>query len=227
MMQFQSPDADGMVTLQSGRPSVLKTGLPLLLFAGVWNAITLGLIIGFSRAGKITGWMYLFFVPFVLVGLGTLIGGLYALTSAVLARAKVAEPVVRVSRQPLRLGESFRVLVSQYVKSPVRVTALRVRLQAREWVQYRRGTRDYTDKHTIHEQQATIVENVDARPAQPLTGQCQFTIPIDSMHSFQAPDNRIEWHLEVRTEIPQWPDYCAQYPLVVIPRLVPVGGDTS
>ena len=48
-------------------------------------------------------------------------------------------------------------------------------------------------------------------------GSANVTIPADTMHSFDAPNNEIAWTLEVHGAIPLWPDVSASFPITVLP----------
>ena len=49
-------------------------------------------------------------------------------------------------------------------------------------------------------------------------GQMKVQIPADTMHSFEAPSNKIIWSVHVKGEIPKWPDVDDEYALQVVPR---------
>jgi hypothetical protein len=164
--------------------------------------------------------MFLFFVPFVLVGLGTAVGAFFALTGGALTRMRLSPPKVRVSRQPLRLGETFRVEVAQMAKRSVQLTGMSVELSGREWVAYRRGTTTYHDTHDILKEKAELVPAQSISPGRPFGGTCSFTIPAEVMHSFHAPNNRIEWTLKVHSGVAGWLDQKTEFSLQVLPRMV-------
>ncbi|HTL31014.1 MAG TPA: hypothetical protein VL282_17420, partial [Tepidisphaeraceae bacterium] len=48
-------------------------------------------------------------------------------------------------------------------------------------------------------------------------GEATFDIPQDTMHSFEAGNNKIIWELKIRGEIARWPDMSADYPVQIVP----------
>jgi hypothetical protein len=59
-----------------------------------------------------------------------------------------------------------------------------------------------------------------------IRGEFEFTIPEDAMHSFVAADNRIDWLLQVHTDVAGWPDYNSDVALQVAPRYVSIKGES-
>jgi hypothetical protein len=61
-----------------------------------------------------------------------------------------------------------------------------------------------------------VLETID----QQITGQGQarVSIPTDLMHSFQGSSNRISWRLQVKGEIPKWPDIEQEHFIQVLPH---------
>jgi hypothetical protein len=48
----------------------------------------------------------------------------------------------------------------------------------------------------------------------------EFQIPENAMHSFESPNHRIDWLIEVRSDVANWPDYTWQFKLSVAARSV-------
>ena len=87
-------------------------------------------------------------------------------------------------------------------------------VEGREEAVYRRGTDTYTDRNTFAVLDITDLQSRDAM----LSGNARLTIPPDTMHSFEAGNNKILWFLVAKGEIPIWPDLKEEYPLVVLPQ---------
>ena len=104
--------ADGRVRLteHSGQS---KMGVILMVFALLWNAFTWPMFILFTVNDDGFGWMYLFFAPFLLVGVGTLIGAVVLIIQGVLAKRRLGPVALTLPRLPLRLGEHFDVEFDQ------------------------------------------------------------------------------------------------------------------
>lgn len=218
--------ADGMITLESERRSRAGFGV-LVIFTVLWNGAILSAILSSVRSSGTPWYHHLFFAPFVLVGLALAAFLLLKLSTGVMTFGKFLPVAVRVSGQPLRLGETFRVVVEQSVRSPTTADRMQCTLIAREWVQYRRGKHTYSDKHTILEQPVVLCESLSLEPGRLFGGECEFTIPAESMHTLDLAHNKIQWTLEVTVAIPRWPDYRARFPLVVAPRMVASTGGSA
>jgi hypothetical protein len=57
-----------------------------------------------------------------------------------------------------------------------------------------------------------------AEPEEIVAGKSQFQIPTDSMHSLNASNNKIKWQIQLRADIPNWPDVSASFPIRVVPH---------
>jgi hypothetical protein len=91
---------------------------------------------------------------------------------------------------------------------------LSIELEGREEATYRRGTSSVTDREVFAS--FGVVEQL--APAIQAIGKGRVTIPARTMHSFDAPNNKIVWVLHVRGEIPSWPDSDDEFPLTVVPQ---------
>lgn len=189
----------------------------LLLFSVFWSGIS-----GFIFLKSDKDFMS-FLCPgaFFLIGVVLFIVGITGIVMRGMVRRRVLPAVVQVSRLPLRMGETFRVTFAQEFVRPIDVERVCVRLYAEEWVQYRKGTSTYTDTHKLHETEQVVCEAVQGQPGRPLAGECAFTIPVESMHSFAAADNKFRWWLDVQTCLRGCPDDKLRFEIQVSPRLLP------
>ncbi len=55
-------------------------------------------------------------------------------------------------------------------------------------------------------------------PVTRMGGAVKLRLPAETMHTFKAPNNRVVWSVQVRGEIPRWPDVEDEFPLQVDPR---------
>jgi len=176
-----------------------------LVFALLWNGIVGA--IGWTTAsnGDFGG---LFFLGiFALVGVATLGAAVYFFLAAQNPR-----PIFTVDRLAVPAGESFDV--SWRFDGPTHhFTSVRVWMEGREKATYRRGTRTYTDKHTFAEVELGPAE---AKPSA-AEGRVEVMLPPETMHSFQADNNAVEWLLRVKGEIPRWPDVDDEFMVFVLP----------
>ena len=175
------------------------------VFALIWNGIVWGILLGIgSRA---TG-ARIFLGVFAVVGLGIAAGAFYQFLAIFNPR-----PVLTVSAAAVRLGGVLGVRW-RFTGNVRRIVKLTISLVAREEATYRRGTSTTTDRIVFVN--TVLLDSADR--AQFASGSVQAEIPLDSIHTFTAPNNRIVWMLRVHGDIPKWPDVNAKFPLTVLPR---------
>lgn len=195
----------GPLTLQSTyRPVGRFVGI--LIFAGLWNAMVYFLL--WPAAREEGGCVWLFLAVFGLVGAILLISVPYSFLAMFNPR-----PVLTLDRSSLALGESSR-LSWKWSGSARRITRMRISLEGHEEATYRRGTDTHTDKHLF-----ARIEVVDT-PHSVEIGRSSTTLelPANTMHSFEASNNKIVWRLKLQAEIPRWPDVVEEHKLVIQPK---------
>ncbi len=207
---YEGDIPSGPVTLKAEYSPVVKF-IGALIFTLFWNGIVsvfVWQVVDSHINGRPEWFLTLFMIPFVLVGLG----GVGFVGHSFLA---IFNPrsVLTVDSAAAALGETIRVqwLLSGNVTS---VRQLHIYLHGQEESKYRRGTSTYTDQETFAK--LTIVDTTN--PASIMQGEEDLTIPADSMHSFEANNNKINWSIEVHGEIGWWPDIKDSYPYVVLPH---------
>lgn len=169
---------------------------------GVWNS-------GARGGGWFGGFAALFFAPFVLVGLGLI-------AFAIHRALAIANPRARIVVSASRIEPGATVQLRWELRGRVRrLTRLRFAFEGREEATYRRGTDSVTARETF----ATIDIADTSRVETFAQGEADFLIPPDTMHTFEAPNNKITWRLRVRGTIPRWPDLDATYTVQVAPHL--------
>jgi hypothetical protein len=163
--------------------------------------------VGSWRAGRPEWFLTLFLVPFVLVGLGLIVGVVYMFLALFNPR-----PRLRVTPAAVRLGETLRV-EWEIAGNTERLERLRVRLRGQEHAAYRRGTDTCRDQSLFAD-----IELADMTVPQEMpSGSRSVTIPEGLMHSFEAPNNKIVWSIQLHAEIPRWPDVNEEFPITVLP----------
>jgi hypothetical protein len=216
------PDARPHATLSYGldvatgrtvlKPITTRTVkfVAFLLFALFWNGIVsvfLYQLFTSLRAGAFEWFLALFLVPFVLVGVVVMV-------AAVVLGLQLANPrpVLEVSDGAIPLGAELKVRWT-IDGAAHKLRGLRIELVGREEATYRRGTDSRTDREVF----ARIEVANDASPIRE-QGSAKVTIPADSMHSFDAPNNKIVWMVRVEGDIPNWPDSNDEFALTVLPQ---------
>ena len=198
-------------------PVVLKPaggpGIKLLItmaMAGFWNGIVSVFVVkmvgGWAR-GKPDMCLTVFLIPFEVIGVVMLGAVVYCGLAFFNPRLTMV-----VSRASVRLGDALTV-AWQIGGRHERIVRLRLWLIGREEATYQRGTSTTTDKSVFAK-----IPIVDASKAEEIRqGKAIAQIPRDTMHSFDAPNNKIVWVIAAEGEIPRWPDIGQEYRIVVFP----------
>ncbi|MEM9480627.1 MAG: DUF3592 domain-containing protein [Verrucomicrobiota bacterium] len=198
--------AAGERVLSPGKKRILSV-FGLLIVALFWNGLVFGLL--FREAWLNDGELFLklFSIPFMLVGIGIVAGFFYTLLA--LFNPK---PVLTLSPGEVTLGENAS-LKWTLKGSTGRIQRFRILVKGVERATYTRGTNTVTDEETFST--AVLVEKTQAMEMH--EGGFEFKIPHDLMYSFKATSNEILWKLEVRGDIPFWPDLSDAYDITVHP----------
>jgi len=191
--------------------SPLRTFVGLTLLALFWNGIVsvfLWQLVASWRRGQPNGCLAAFLVPFVLVGLGLILGvGRQFLV--------LFNPRAHVTLTPGVLMPGGTAYLQWKLGSGGRgVRRVKITLEGREEARYRRGTDTHTDRETF-------LSLPIADTAQPFEiengGSASFAVPADTVPSFRADNNKIVWSLKIHCDLPNWPDTDDEYEVVVHP----------
>jgi len=178
--------------------ALLWIGFSLFLTLIVWNS---------------QGFPDLLF-PLVFVGIGVIL--LVGMLWRYLAGVKVVQPNISVSKDTLRIGESFNVIYEQEFRQVTETQSLTIQLIFRESATYTRGTDTRTDKHD------TVLGSFEDSGGRFERGEifshdCSFTIPDNAMHTFVADKNKLQWFVSIHIDILNWPDLHEEYEIFVLP----------
>ncbi len=182
----------------------------MIFFSLFWNGITSVFVVMAVKShlkGDPEWFLTIFIIPFVLVGIGTLVGIVYMFL-------KLFNPLpsLSLSNSTAALGGDLE-LRWQFSGNVQSIRRLQVTLRAIEEATYTVGTDTHRDRQTFLE--VSLIDTSEHRAMQ--SGHVSFTIPADSMHSFDAPHNKIMWSLRFHGDIARWPDVDNEFPLVVLP----------
>lgn len=200
----------GPVVLKPDSTALGTTGCMLFL-ALFWNGITSIFVIQIVSewmAGKGEWFPTLFMIPFVLVGLGLIAAFFYYLLASFNPK-----PVMTISDATIPLGTTVD-LEWQFDGSTSSIRNLKIELVGEESATYRRGTDTVTDKEEFYREM--IFESFESFEMS--EGRTEVSIPGDSIHSFDGGNNEIKWKLEVKGDIPMWPDIHQEYSIFVLPH---------
>lgn len=170
-----------------------------VVFALVWNGIVSVFVYQawFTvKAGRPEWMLIVFLVPFVVIGLGSLVGVAAEILRLFNPRIEfVSESGSFYLGKPLRLRYRTHGAVH-------RIARLRVSLHGVEKASYSQGKSQSTAEHEFHG--AVLLETSDSREM--MQGRLEAELPADAMHSFQSDHAAIEWRLKVEGTVAQWPD---------------------
>ena len=79
------------------------------------------------------------------------------------------------------------------------------------------GTNKHTHTHKLHEQTVPLVQACQVTAQRPVRVQGSVRVPEGDAFTFSAHDNDLIWSLEVRVDIPLWPDWVEKRVLTVRP----------
>lgn len=189
----------------------------LIVFALFWNGIVSVFVFqifkdargshGDWAGGLFHGGLTLFMVPFVLVGIGLIVGVGYSFLA-------LFNPRVHLTVTPgaVALGDALALEWTIRGRAD-KIARLCVTLEGREEATYQNGKNTSTARAVFSK---TEIMNTTDR-AGIAYGQARAALPRDAMHSLDTGHNKIVWALCVRGEIPRWPDVKEEYPLIVLP----------
>ncbi len=108
---------------------------------------------------------------------------------------------------------------------PRRSTALngiRARLIGQERCVSGSGTNKQTHLHTFYDQTVELAREGALTARSPIRLEGAIPIPATAAYSFSSPNNAVLWTVEMRIDIPAWPDWVQKKPVLVVPQAVAV-----
>jgi hypothetical protein len=210
--QGGAPEAIGHTrSMQAGRAVLATKFSPRAKFAGIliialfWNGIVSVFIFGGADGA---GWFgRLFLLPFVAAGLGLIAAAVYQFLALFNPR-----PRLELSASVVPLGGAAELRWS-FTGRTSRIRELVVTLRGVEEARYRRGTDTCTDRNTFYEME--LIRTADGNEM--AAGQVGFVMPQDTMHSFEAENNKVLWQLDIHGDIRRWPDVKESFKINVTP----------
>jgi hypothetical protein len=199
-------------TVMKMKSSPLKNFAGMLFFALIWNGIISIFVTKAVQSwstNNVEWFLSFFMIPFVLVGLGTIAGVIYYFIA--LFNSKV---VVTISNPNPRLGET--VTLSWKIVNSASVDKLEIYLKAEESATYRTQGKDNNTRTRTSTFELLKLLETDNKDAIHI-GRTQFSIPLNTMHSFDGRNNKINWEITLRGDIKRFPDLKCEYPLKIMP----------
>jgi hypothetical protein len=141
----------------------------------------------------------------------------FAFTAVYLALALFnPRPIIKISARGIPLGSS--ALVSWgFSGRASSIQHLSITLEGKEWIRYSTGSgksrSTKTKENPFYEMRIIDTD----RPEEICSGQAGIIIPEDTMHSFEAGNNKIIWHFIVHGVVDFWPDIKNEFKIAVVP----------
>ena len=196
---------------QKLKPEVTRL-VSLLITIGVaifWNGLVSVFLYAviYEMEGIARIFVGLFLTPFVLVGLVMIVACFHSFLA-------MFNPVVEIGLSSGAVPIGGEVDVAwQTTGLSSRIRKLTISIVGTQRATYRRGTDSVTDTEIFEK----IVVTESTNPQEVQFGSSTIQIPDDSMHTFEAYRNEIVWTVEVRGDIPLWPDVQETFPFRVKP----------
>ncbi len=187
--------------------------LGILFFCLFWNGLisffVVTMVNGF-RMGRPEWILTLFLIPFEIVGLCLLGAVVYNFMA-------LFNPQFKFSVRPPDLSPGSSGKLEWETRGGTsRTRILTIKLVGREEATYAKGTNTQTDKKIFFEKEIFNSSDVNAIG----TGQTAIEIPAETMHSFEAENNKIIWTIEMHGDIARWPDVKEEYKLIIKPKKI-------
>lgn len=201
-------DESGFTRLKpAGRPllRVVASVIGAIVFCGVAVGVYAIASGGFERRPHVVASIVLLVVG--LIGVGMIGASFYY--ALALANPR---PTLLMRGGALTLGQSTHVGLA-FSGQVSAIRRLAVTLEGREEATYQVGTNTHTDKKTF----TTIPLFESSDPSEMRETMLPVAVPPETMHSFEAPNNKIVWTLKVHGDIARWPDVREAYKIVVAP----------
>ena len=174
----------------------------IAFFATLWNGF-IYLVLRDVTGGGLVSPAMIFFVPFILIGLGLLWATLVAFAAFFNPR-----PVITCARPTLRVGE--RTTISCELRGGfLRAQKMTITLEGREEATYRQGTDTTTVKQIFYAQ--TLCETTSD------AARVEAKIPDGTMHSFESPNNKIVWMIGLQAPVSMVSSINEEWKLIVEP----------
>ncbi|MEZ6133287.1 MAG: hypothetical protein R3C53_00110 [Pirellulaceae bacterium] len=137
--------------------------------------------------------------------------------------AGIGPTAVEISDLPLLPGNTYQLYLCQYGRANFK--HLSIRMIGYEESTYHQGTDVRTERVEMSRidarclgESAEFARDLKAEADQPLELDCQISLPIDMMHSFQGQHHAVGWKRVVAGDAVKWPTFCRSFPVVVYPR---------
>ncbi|HAN99297.1 MAG TPA: hypothetical protein DCQ98_18545 [Planctomycetaceae bacterium] len=206
-------------------PSVESPDEPLAGFAK--SSTTCGLILG-GTIGAVAVLVGLAFVMhwglgLIPIGIGLAILFFTFRNRIAERRLGAIEYVVAPMSQPP--GGEFGVRLAFVPRSNGRITAVLLTLRGQETAVSGSGTNKTTHRHVLHDAKIEAARELSFTAGKQVVIEAAFPCPETVAYSYASTENKVEWAIDVRFDIPRWPDWFASQSVRVVPLPSAVAGN--
>lgn len=199
------------ITLQGSR--IVPVLIIVLVLNIVWNLIVLEILF------EVYQWIAngTFFENASMTLIVPAISIFFAFTAVYLALALFnPRPIIQISSDRIPLGSSALVAWSFRGRTSS-IKHITLTLRAKELIQYSTGSGKSRSTKT-EENPFYQMQLIDSdKPDEIRTGQVGIVIPEDTMHSFEAEDNKIIWQIVIQGVVHFWPDIKNEFKIAIVP----------
>ncbi len=117
-------------------------------------------------------------------------------------------------------GGRMPICVTFMPKRSSSLNGITARLLGQERCTSGSGTNRTTHTHKLHTSSVTLASQGEVTAGQPIRVDGYVEIPKINAYSFSASNNKIVWEVELRVDIPMWPDWLEKRPITVRPVLL-------
>lgn len=161
----------------------------------------------------IFGFMFIFLIPLLLV-----IGGIGWFFASYLPRSVTGKVECEVLPLNARPGEKLTGRMNFRPKRSSVINGVTAKLICQEVCVSGSGSNRTTHRHEVFNKTLTLVEKGKLTAGKDYDLEFDLTIPPNAPPSLDLDDNDLNWHVEMRVDIPRWPDFKKDIRLVVLPK---------
>lgn len=196
-----SGDRSEVVEMKVKTSSDAAMSLTVKLIVGVVVFALLAVLITFA----------VFLLPVMLVG------GLFYWLRKRAIKGRVGEVNVRTPVLVVSPGEDWPCELSFTPQKTFRINEVSARLLVQESATSGSGTNSTTHRHTLFDDKQVILPAGQLMAGQPFSESLHIRLPETDAWSLDASDNKIEWTMDLRIDIPRFPDWSHKTTLQMIP----------
>lgn len=189
-----------------------------VILGGFFALFSSGIIVGLLAMGGLYAG-FLLFSAFTSLFLAAGLWLIYTGIRNVFAEQQLGDVDVELSDARPAPGEELECRVHMDPPDEVELNQITCDLMGYERAQSGHGTDSTTYNQTIHQEEIIPDDSVSTtlRASDAPTFAARFRLPESAPYSFNASDNDVKWRLEVHVDIPGWPDWNHEEPLLVRP----------